>query len=122
MPCSRRQSLLNPHALPTTSFPFSFRTYYAVSIQAQQTRTGTITPPPVREPSAPAIIRPSSGETITVGEPYTISWSDPPPPEEELAIELFGRVNSIYRLLPEAISCDGWLINTECDKIECLHP
>ncbi|KAL4872429.1 hypothetical protein BDV12DRAFT_193521 [Aspergillus spectabilis] len=95
---------------------------YAASIQAQQTTTGTVTPPPVPEPSTLAILRPSGGETITVGEPYTISWSDPPPPEGPLAIELFGRVNSIYRLLPETTSCDGWLINTECDKLNVSIP
>ncbi|KAL4877454.1 hypothetical protein BJY04DRAFT_126844 [Aspergillus karnatakaensis] len=100
----------------------------AVSAQAiaqESTATGPITSAPVPEPTSPStagIIRPSSGETVTVGKPYTISWSDPPPPAGPLAIELFGDVSLLYSLAPESTGCDGWLINTECDKFNVSIP
>ncbi|KAL2818743.1 hypothetical protein BDW59DRAFT_165402 [Aspergillus cavernicola] len=91
---------------------------FIVSVQAQD----TITSAPAPGPSTPAILRPSSGETVTVGEPYTISWTPPPPPDAPLAIELFGKVGYISGILPETTSCDGWLINTECDKFNITIP
>ena len=91
--------------------------FLALPALAQQA-SETITPAPSATPSTAGILRPSSGETITVGEPYTIRWTPPPFDTGALAIELFGRVNSIYRILPNTTSCDGWLINTQCDKLD----
>ncbi|OJJ01176.1 hypothetical protein ASPVEDRAFT_40732 [Aspergillus versicolor CBS 583.65] len=82
---------------------------------AQQT-SETITTAPAT-PTA-GILRPSSGETITVGQPYTVRWTPPPPEAGPLAIELFGWVNRISQILPNTTSCDGWLINTQCDKLD----
>lgn len=91
--------------------------FLALPALAQQA-SETITPAPSATPSTAGILRPSSGETITVGEPYTIRWTPPPFDTGPLAIELFGRVNSIHRILPNTTSCDGWLINTQCDKLD----
>ncbi|KAL4969613.1 uncharacterized protein BDV14DRAFT_195876 [Aspergillus stella-maris] len=87
-----------------------------------QTSTNTASPEPSPAPTSAAIVRPSSGETITVGAPYTISWSPPPASSGPLAIELFGKVGALWRLGPNDTTCDGWLINTECDKFDVDIP
>ena len=63
-------------------------------------------------PSGNTILRPSSGETITAGSPYTITWTDIIGSEVQLNLEdkvgnaeLFGQL------------CDGWLINEYCGKL-----
>jgi hypothetical protein len=63
-------------------------------------------------PSGNTILRPSLGETITAGSPYTITWTDIIGSEVQLNIEnkvghaeLFGQI------------CDGWLINEYCGKL-----
>ncbi|KAL5343476.1 hypothetical protein BJX70DRAFT_354254 [Aspergillus crustosus] len=90
---------------------------------AQETTTiGPITSAPAPGPSTAAILRPSSGEIITIGKPYTISWSPPPPPGGPLALELHGRVSYLVSITPETTVCDGWLINTECDKFNVSIP
>ncbi|KAL4943032.1 hypothetical protein BDV06DRAFT_221641 [Aspergillus oleicola] len=69
-----------------------------------------------------AILRPSPGETIILGAPYTISWVPSPPNSGPLVVELFGNVGAIHGLGPNDISCDRWLINTECDKFDVDIP
>ncbi|KAL4800361.1 hypothetical protein BDV19DRAFT_352860 [Aspergillus venezuelensis] len=103
--------------LPTYTFAF----FYAAGALAQtSTNTAFLEPSPA--PTSAAILRPSAGETITVGAPYTISWSPPPANSGPLAIELLGKVGALWRVGPNDTTCDGWLINTECDKFDVDIP
>ena len=96
---------------------YAYLALFALPALAQQT-SETITPAPSATPSTAGIIRPSSGEIITVGKPYTVRWTPLPPESDPLAIELFGNVGGIYPLLPNTTTCAGWLINTKCDKLD----
>lgn len=74
---------------------------------------------PARLPSedtAPGIIRPSEGEILTGGQQYTIQWSPPTEPGE-VAIELWQHGVAPYPLHDAGDRCDGWIVNSQCDKI-----
>ncbi|KAL3456542.1 hypothetical protein BJX64DRAFT_270544 [Aspergillus heterothallicus] len=73
-------------------------------------------PTPTTQPTG--FLHPTPGETVTVGELYTISWSPPPPsPPGPLALEIKG-TNAYIRplLVNRTIGCDGYMANTHCDK------
>ncbi|KAL4950122.1 hypothetical protein BDW69DRAFT_202367 [Aspergillus filifer] len=94
---------------------------YATGALAQ-TSTSAASSGPSPAPTAATILRPSTGEKITVGAPYTIFWSQPPANSGPLAIELFGNVGALWSLGPNDTTCDGWLMNTECDKFDVDIP
>jgi hypothetical protein len=58
------------------------------------------------------IVRPSEGETITAGAPYTIKWNAPAGDKISIELEDEDGYARSYGAL-----CDGWLINAYCGKI-----
>ncbi|KAL4884573.1 hypothetical protein BJY04DRAFT_215036 [Aspergillus karnatakaensis] len=100
-----------------------------VSIAIAQTDPGTTTttqppgPPPTTAPSAPAIIRPSSGEVVQLTGFYTLSWTPPVPDTEPLELEFFGNIRKIpVALQPPTTMCKGWIVNTECMRFNMSIP
>ncbi|KAL2802761.1 hypothetical protein BJX63DRAFT_99386 [Aspergillus granulosus] len=97
-----------------------------LSSLAQETTTSAPTliasessPPPPQ--TTGEILRPSPGETVTVGDLYTISWSPPPLPTGPLALEIKG-TNAWIRPILDTTSCDGYAVNTHCDKFDVEIP
>lgn len=68
--------------------------------------------------SGGSVIRPSQGETINAGDLYTIIWSAPPV-QGPVDIELWGAGNTVPWT---NVSCDGWIFNERCVKIERNSP
>jgi hypothetical protein len=100
--------------IKTVSLAISF----LVTAGAAQTTTALPTA------TAPALLRPSSGEIIRINQIYTVEWTPPPP--GPLAIEVSGNrnghVGQIHSLLPDTWTCTGYIINTECRKLNITIP
>jgi hypothetical protein len=70
-----------------------------------------------------SVLRPTEGEIVVYGSPYTIKWS-PPTIAGGISIELWdadsGSWASSFGLHDQSgiqVSCDGWLSNSQCGKI-----
>ena len=78
----------------------------------------TSSTPPVQttEPATPTILRPSDGETIMGGQPYTVSWTPPTAPGN-LTVEMWGETGAFTYQERDGGPCDGYLVNTRCTKL-----
>lgn len=115
--------------------PF-FRSYVLVifiisicTVSSAQTSFADLTSPTLTATTTPTnfgtkpttLLRPSANETITAGHPYTIRWPKSTA-SGNLAIEVRSYAGRIDTFVPNSTTCDGWLINTECDKFNLSLP
>ncbi|KAL4813015.1 hypothetical protein BDW67DRAFT_188135 [Aspergillus spinulosporus] len=74
---------------------------------------------PTGDLPAPTILKPSPGEVITIGQPYTIEWTPQTVPGH-VELELHSERGSAEELIECRYTCTGWAINTECSQLTPL--
>ncbi|PGH10754.1 hypothetical protein AJ80_07404 [Polytolypa hystricis UAMH7299] len=92
------------------------QTTYQVDPSFTPTARGT--PSPI----SATILRPSAGETVTGGQPYTVTWSPAPPLPQPLMVELEISGPAFSYLYNSSYECNGWLVNPRCGKIALNIP
>lgn len=63
-------------------------------------------------PTGNTILRPSAGETVTAGAPYTVIWTDPVGTDVQFNVE-----DTVGNAIIWGSVCDGYLQNAFCGKL-----